>query len=230
MANIEGIDKVEEVKIKESPVDPEFMEERIMEWVTFYRRNIHRFIEHYMGIRLYWFQKIMAYSLSVSEESVVLAARGIGKTWFLAVLSCAICILYPGSKVVVASKTKKQASLIITRKIQKELMPRSEVLRKEIEKITTTNGNTECIFRNGSTIIVVPATENALGERATFEIFEEYKLQKKEIIESVLSPMQEVRKPPYMLLPEYENEKDLMEEPKNVYISSAWLNKTQLKL
>ena len=30
--------------------------ENIIDWVTYYRRNIHRFVQHYFGIHLYWYQ------------------------------------------------------------------------------------------------------------------------------------------------------------------------------
>ena len=36
-------------------------EDKLIDWCTFYRRNIHRFAEHYLGIRLHFYQKIMLY-------------------------------------------------------------------------------------------------------------------------------------------------------------------------
>lgn len=58
---------------------------------------------------------------------------------------------------------KKQASLIVTEKIVKELMPNSPNLRREIKNIKTSGNETEVMFVNGSSIVVVPATDNARG-------------------------------------------------------------------
>ena len=43
---------------KQKDLEKEF-EENIIDWCTFYRRNIHRFIEHYFGIKLHFYQKIL---------------------------------------------------------------------------------------------------------------------------------------------------------------------------
>ena len=46
------------IKRKERPKTKVDIENNIIDWTTFYRRNIHRFIEHYFGIKLYFYQKI----------------------------------------------------------------------------------------------------------------------------------------------------------------------------
>ena len=45
---------------KEQDLTREF-EDKLIDWCTFYRRNIHRFIEHYLGINL----------LSLSKDNVI---------------------------------------------------------------------------------------------------------------------------------------------------------------
>ena len=42
----------------------EKQEENLIDWCTFYRRNIHRFVEHYFGIQLHLYQKIMIYLMN----------------------------------------------------------------------------------------------------------------------------------------------------------------------
>ena len=39
---------------KKEDMDAEF-EDRIIDWATFYKRNIHRFVEHYFGIKLHFY-------------------------------------------------------------------------------------------------------------------------------------------------------------------------------
>ena len=56
-------------------------------------------------------------------------------------------------------------------------------------------------------------------KRATFIIYEEFRLIDKEILDSVIRPFAVIRQTPYLKLKEFEN---LGEEPKEVFISSAY--------
>ena len=58
-------------------------------------------------------------------------------------------------------KRKKTAELIVTEKIEKELMAMSPNLRREIKKISTKNNRVEVVFYNGSTIVVCPCNDDA---------------------------------------------------------------------
>ncbi len=196
--------------------------ERLIEWTTFYKRNLNVFVEQYLEIPLHWYQVIWIYLLNLYSSIAIVAGRASAKSYIIAVFACAKCIIQPKSRVVVASGTKKQASLIVTEKIQKELMPKSENLRREIEKIKTNTNDIEVIFKNGSSIVVVPASENALGYRSTVLIFEEFKLIKKFIVDSVLKPFQIARPSDFRNLKEYAENQDLIEEPVNIFISSSF--------
>lgn len=77
--------------------------ERIIDWVTFYRRNMPVFVEHYLGIPLHWYQIIWLYILNMCITVVIIAGRASAKSFLIAVFSCAKCILYPNTKVVIAS-------------------------------------------------------------------------------------------------------------------------------
>ena len=167
--------------------------ERIIDYVTFYRRNIPVFVEHYLKIPLHWYQIIWLYLLNMYISVVIIAGRASAKSFVIAIFSCAKCILYPNTKVVIASGSKKQACLIVKEKIQKELMPKSENLRREIETIKTSTNDIEVVFRNGSSIVVVVGGEGALGYRSTVLIFEEFKRIPKYIVDKVLKPFQMTR-------------------------------------
>lgn len=198
--------------------DEEFIE-RVIEWITFYRRNLHRFAEHYLRLELYLYQKILLYFMNLCPLIVIVACRASAKSFLIAVFACCRCILYPGSRVVIASNTKKQAKLIVTEKIEKELRPNSPTLDREIKKVNQSNENIEVIFHNGSSIVVVAASESSRGYRSTVLILEEFRQIDKKIIDSVLSPFSFVRQVPYLKKTEYEH---LKEEPMEIYISSSW--------
>lgn len=193
---------------------------RLMAWITFYRRNPSRFVEHYFGITLHLYQHIILYLMELFPSFCIVAARSAAKSFLIAIFACKEAILRPGAKIVVASSTKKQARLIVSEKIKKELMPKSPLLESEIESFKDSQNDIEVVFKNGSSIIVVVANDNARGYRATVMIYEEFRMIVKNIIDSVLSPMLYVRQADYHLnYPEYAH---LAEEPKEIYISSAW--------
>lgn len=147
---------------KKEELDKKF-QNKIIDWVTFYRRNIHRFVEHYFGIDLHFYQKIMIYLMNLSPQVVILCARASAKSFITSLYACAICVLYPNSKVLVTAMTKKQAGLLITEKIEKELMSMSPNLRREIKKISTGQNAIEVIFHNGSSFIAGVAGEQSRG-------------------------------------------------------------------
>lgn len=194
-------------------------EEKIIDWTTFYRRNLHRFVQHYLGLKMHLYEIILLYLMNLFPLIVIVACRASAKSFIIAIFACAKAILYPGSIIVIASATKKQSSLIVSEKIQKELMPNSPNLTKEIADIKAGQNETEVKFWNSSSIIVVPANDNARGHRATINIYEEFRMIDKNIIDSVLSPFLVVRQPGYLKKQEYNY---LKEEPSEIYISSSW--------
>lgn len=214
-----------------------FNYERIIDWITFYRRNIPVFIEHYLKIPLHWYQIIWLYILNSSISVVIIAGRASAKSYVIAIFSCAKCILYPNTKVIVVSGTKKQAALIVKEKIQKELVPKSENLRREIKKITTNANDIEVTFHNGSSLVVVVGNEDALGYRGTILIYEEFKRIKKYIIDKVIKPFAMTRPAEFRTNEEcekfgvkYRDNQEFNEETANIYISSAaptshWMGK-----
>ncbi len=194
--------------------------QKLMDWITFWRRNPSRFVQYYLGITLHLYQHIILFLMDIFPSICIVAARSASKSFIIAIYACKEAILRPGAKIVVASATKGQAKLIVSEKIQKEILPRSPLLQAEIERIRDNQNEIEVFFHNGSSIIVVPASDNARGHRATVMIYEEFRMIVKNIIDTVLSPFLYVRQIPCIL--KYEEYSHLIEEPKEVYISSAW--------
>lgn len=156
----------------------EQFKEKLINWTTFYRRNIHRFAEHYLGIQLHLYQKIMLYLMHLSPLVILLCARGIAKSFITALYACCVCILYPNSKILATALTKKQGGLLVVEKIQKELMVMSPNLRGEIKDIKTSQNAIEVVFHNGSSFIVSTADDKARGLRSTCLIIDEFRLVK----------------------------------------------------
>lgn len=193
-------------------------------WNTFFRRNLHRVATDYLGLKLHLYQILILYLMGISRFIAIIASRSAAKSFIIAIYACCICIVKPGSKVVLSSATKGQSKLIISEKIRNELMAKSSMLRKEIKNIKDNQNEVIVFFRNTSTITVVPASENGRGYRSTCIIREEFRQIDKHIEDSVLAPFQIIRNPPYMMDVYYGQQKDLQEESVDVYISSSWLD------
>lgn len=65
-------------------------------WGSYFRSNPDKFVESYLHIRLKRFQRILIVMMFWSTIFVLIACRGLGKTFISAVYCCVRCILYPG--------------------------------------------------------------------------------------------------------------------------------------
>ena len=195
-------------------------EERMIEWITFFRRNPVRFIQTYFGIHLHPYQILWIWIMQRSNLAYIVASRGAAKTFIIAIWALTLAVLYPGIRVIAASKTLRQGGLIIDK--IKQLRDNYPNVAREIESITTNQNGYECAFHCGSTIKSVPSSENARGQRANYLIIEESRLVSKEILEQILKPFLFSRTPPYRLKSEYKDDPDLREEGIITYITSAW--------
>ena len=144
-----------------------------------------------------------------------------GKSFLTSVFCCVRAILYPGSKIILASGNKKQSSSIITEKIA-DLRRNHPMLDREIEDIKTNHDDVKCVFKNGSTIVVVAANDGARSKRGNIVVADEFRMIKEEIINTVLKQfLTNPRKPPFLEKPEYKDYP--LESNKEIYLTSAFL-------
>ena len=184
-----------------------------------YRANPHRFCGEYLGIELKLFQKILLYMMNVSTNFMYLAARGQGKSFLIAIFCVVRCILYPGTRICLASKTRKQA-IEILEKVKSPPISNSENLKYEIKEMLINQANASIEFHNGSKIIVVTANDNARSNRSNILVVDEFRLVDKDIIDKVLRKfLTAPRQPRYLNKPEYAH---AVERNKEMYLSSAF--------
>jgi hypothetical protein len=192
--------------------------DNLIDWITFYRRNVHRFVEHYFGIQLYPYQILWMYEMGVCDSYVAICSRAVGKSWLIAVYACARAVLYPNSEIVIVSSTKEQAGIIVGDKIA-SLRVNYPNLAREISNVVTNMNKWQVDFHNGSIIKVVASRDSSRGKRSTLTLYEEFRLISKEVLDSVIRPFAYIRQTPYLKNPIYECTK---EEPKEIFISSAY--------
>ena len=196
----------------------------VAEWAGYYRCNPHRFVKDFLHIDLHFFQKILIVMMNICMTFVFIACRGIGKTYLSAIFCCIRAVLYPGSKICIASGTRGQ-SLVVLEKIMTELKPNSPELAAEIdEKGTKISGNNAIImFKNGSFIKVVTASDSSRGNRAHILIIDEFRMVKKDVIDTILKKfLSTPRHPKFMDKPQYRHKKEYKESLKTLYLSSAY--------
>lgn len=198
-------------------------EQAVSRAASYYRANPHRFAKDFLHINLYWFQKIIIYVMNMNSAFCMIASRGLGKSYLIAIYCCIRCVLYPGTKICIASGTRGQAVNVLE-KIRTEILPKSPELRFELRggDIKVTSSDTIALFKNGSFIKVVTASDNARGNRANILILDEFRMIDKDTIDTVLTKfLTASRQPGYLKKPQYAHLKD-KERNRQVYLSSAY--------
>lgn len=202
---------------------------RIMNLVAwyagYYRSNPQRFVSEYLGIKLKWFQKILLWCMMHFDNFYYVAARGQGKTFLVAIFCVVRCLLFPGTKIKVASYTFKQAKFVV-KKITDELMHESPLLCSEIKKFSTGDNNCVIEFKSGSIMEVCVAGESARGGRSNILIIDESRMVPERIVSSILRKMNaNPRHPGYLDKPEYAH---LQEVNKEIHMSSAFYAQSEM--
>lgn len=201
--------------------------ERIMQgiaiWTGFYRSNPQRFVKDYLNVSLKLFQKILLYAMMHNNFFMYIAARGQGKTWLTALFCVVRCILFPKTKICIASSTRTQANEVLS-KIEDDFMKNygwgSDNLRREITFHTVGANKAIIEFANGSWIKVVTASDTGRGSRANILLVDEFRMVDLNTINTVLRKfLTTPRQPNYLTNPEYAH---LQERNKEFYMSSAW--------
>ncbi len=226
---------IKERKRKESnrpkTISPQEKEENLIHWTTFYRRNINIYIHRRLGINLHPFQHVMIYLMSISKTFFAICSRGLAKTADVAIYAIAICMIKPYSEVVITASTIEQARRMVKDKMIDEIFagkysPTFKFLpylyKKGLIKVIDNKDEIKVEFTfNKSWIKVLPATDSSRGSRATVLIYEECRLLKKGIIDSVFSKMAHPRQAVFKNLPEYVGNERWEEDCQSIYITSA---------
>lgn len=190
----------------------------------YYRKNLHKFCFDYLQIKnLKWFQKILLWIMNEYDNSLLIACRGLGKTYICSLFAVCRCVLWPGQRVLAVSATYKQARNMI-KKVTEDFMINSPLLRNEILKWS--DGQNDCYiqFKNGSIFRAITATESSLGFRSHILLEDERRLLPEQIVATIIRPMNATpRQPKY--LKKYPDKVEMLKE---ISLSSAWYAMSEL--
>ena len=136
-------------------------------------------------------------------------------------------MLYPYSEVVLTATTIKTAKKMVKNKMEQELCGKmSPKLKYFYDKglISFTYGQEEIrvdFLFNNSWILILPEADSSRGERASMIIFEECRLMKQYMVDSVFMPMSRPRQAKYLLKEEYQGDSRLIEKCQTIYLTST---------
>ena len=142
------------------------------------------------------------------------------------VLAIAVANLWPRSEIIITSSTVAQGNKMAEKILNEIIKRNSPVLLYMYEKEywikqQRDDGWTFENKLNGSTIRVLPALDSSRGSRATMLIYEEARLIKFNVIQSVFRPMSHPRQAQFLTNPKYGRNERWLEDTKTVYLSSA---------
>ena len=140
------------------------------EWtkmLSFYRAHIDKFAVEMLGMsNLFPFQRLLLRAMGRYPNIMILACRGLTKSYIAAVFLVCMAVLYPGISIGIVSGNGNQARMVIKQKIEGELIKNDNVKREIHFPIKTSPE--ECIvkFKNGSSIRAITLGQNQKGDGA----------------------------------------------------------------
>lgn len=215
-------------KARKNTLTNQQKDENTIEWITFYRRNWNVYVERVLQIKLRPFQHFMLWLMCNSDVFFAMCARGASKSFIIGLGAICQTNLYPYSYTVITSSTVPQANKLIEKKIRDEIIIKlSSYLRHLYEKkyiiITKSDDGYKLEnILNHSIIMVLPCLDSARGDRSNLTIYEEARLLKKGIVDSVFEKMAYPRQAMFIQkYDEYAKNSRWQEQSKSVYITSA---------
>ena len=208
--------------LKEESIDFEVW----TEFISYYRYYIDEFACDILGLRLFPFQRLILRAMARYQNSMLIACRGLGKSYIVAVFYICVAILYPNIKLGIASGNSQQARNVIIQKIKGELSKNESIAREIKFPIRTSDGDCVVEFKNGSEIRAITLAQDRGGDSArswrfSYILIDEARLVKDEIIEEILIPMTKTKRQNAIRW-------NQSEKGKVIFISSAYLKTSSL--
>lgn len=196
------------------------------QFISYYRYYVDAFAVNVLGIKLFPFQRLILRAMGRYQNSLLIACRGLGKSFIVAVFYICVAILYPNIKLGISSGNSQQSRNVIIQKIKGELAKIDAVAREINFPIKT--GMDDCVveFKNGSEIRAITLAQDRGGDSArswrfSYMLVDEARLVKDNIIEEILIPMTKTKR--QNAIKWHKSEKGKM-----IFISSAYLKTSKL--
>lgn len=187
--------------VKKTTIEnPKEWEKQILYW----RSHLDVFIEEYFStpdnpIEFFPFQKVIVRESGNCIEVIDCESRALGKTFKVAFIASALSVLYPDNRILIVSKTARQA--ILTIKWIKQIASKNTNLSREIiHPIRISKDEATVNFKSGASIeaLAMGADGSTLrGLRKKIIIIDESLLISNQPIDDVLSPILQYKRDIY---------------------------------
>lgn len=196
------------------------------DFFSYYRYYIDEFAMDILHVDLFPFQRVILRAMARGQFSVLIACRGLGKSWIVALFYICVSILYPNVKCGIASGNSQQARNVIIQKIKGELSKNETIAREINFPIKTSSEDCYCELKSGSEVRAITLAQDRGGDSArswrfNYLLVDEARLVKDDIVETILIPMTKTKR--QNALRWKQNEKG-----KVIFISSAYLKTSGL--
>lgn len=190
--------------------------------ISFYREYPDVFVDKIKGpdcnFKFYFYQRIFLRVVMRHRYVYATFPRAFSKS-FLSMMALMLrCILYPNSHLFVTTGGKEQAASITIAKIEEicKLIPALEAeINWERGVSKKSKNDVKYVFKNGSSIDILAATERSRGQRRTGGVMEECVSIDQTMLNEVIIPTTNVDR----LLPNGERNKNEMVNKSQVYIN-----------
>ena len=196
--------------------------------ISFFREYPDYFIDYMKGpnssFKFYFYQRIFIRVVMRHRYVYATFPRAYSKSFLSMMVLMIRCILYPNANLFVTTGGKEQAASITVAKIEEicRLIPSLEnEINWERGKTKKTKDSVEYVFKNGSKINILAATERSRGQRRTGGLMEECVLIDGDILNEVIIPTTNVNR----LLPDGTRNAEENVNKSQIYITTAgWKN------
>lgn len=204
----------------------------LRQYVAFWREYPDIFVDFLCGgdnagpetLHLFFYQRVFLRAAMRHRQVYATFPRAYSKSFLSVLILMLRCILFPGSDLFVTTGGKEQAASITKSKVE-ELCKLIPGLKNEINwnrgQSTASKNAVEYIFKNGSKLNILAATQASRGQRRVGGLIEECILVDQDTLNEVIIPTMNVDR----RLPDGTRHKEEVTNKSQIYVTTAgWKN------
>ena len=199
------------------------------QYIAFWREYPDIFVDFLCGdnpenFHLYFYQRVFLRAVIRHRYAYATFPRAYSKSFLSVLILMLRCVLFPGAHLFVTTGGKEQAAGIAKEKAE-ELCKLIPGLRNEIDwsrgASKASKNMVEYIFKNGSKLDIIAASQNSRGKRATGGLMEECILIDQTLLNEVIIPTMNVDR----RLPDGTRQEEEVINKSQIYVTTAgWKN------
>ena len=201
----------------------------LREYIAFWREYPDIFVEFLCGdnpenFHLFFYQRVFLRAVIRHRYAYATFPRAYSKSFLSVLILMLRCVLFPGAHLFVTTGGKEQAAGIAREKAE-ELCKLIPGLRNEIDwsrgASKASKNMVEYLFKNGSKLDIIAASQNSRGKRATGGLMEECILIDQTLLNEVIIPTMNVDR----RLPDGSRQEEEVINKSQIYVTTAgWKN------